>query len=157
MIDKRQTGLLGIAAVAVLFGASAMAGEQPTAETAEGSSQDLPVSFNGVQVHVDPVTGRLRAPTAAEQQALSRAIRQDIGAPGAFARGRPVDEIAARATLRTSRTGQVGALVQLPQSHLNFLAAERQADGSISIQHQQEHAHADDAAHTDVEGQEVDR
>lgn len=145
---KRQSGLAGIAAVAALFAAGVTAGE-----VAGEAPETTEVTFNGVQVHIDPKTGRLRAPTAAERQALSRAIKHDLGAESILTRGRPADEIAARATLRTSRSGRVGAVMQLPYSHASFLVAERQADGSIAVQHADGH-HAE---HADAEAGEVGR
>lgn len=143
MTYKRVVNILCGTALVSLATAGAVAGEAP-ADGATSPDDAVPVAYHGVQVFVDPATGKLQAPSAAQRQALGKVIQQDRAAVLAK---RPRDEIAARTTLRTSRSGQVYALMQVPDSHFSNLVAERQADGSIRIDHQHDaEQHATDAA-----------
>lgn len=148
----RQSGLIGVAVIAALFGTAAMATDQRGAKAVGEAAESVPVTFNGVQVYIDPKTGRLREPTATEREALSRALKLDPGARSVLLQDRPADEIAARATLRTSRAGTVGAVMQLPSNQINFLYATQQEDGSVAIGHDPVDI-AD--ANEDARGQEV--
>jgi len=131
MTYKRVVNILCGTVLVSLATAGAVAGEARI-DGAASPDDAVPVAYHGVQVFVDPATGKLQAPNAAQRQALGKVIQQDRAA--ALAK-RPRDEIAARSTLRTSRTGQVAALVQVPESHFSHLVAERQADGSIQVEH----------------------
>ncbi|TWT20193.1 hypothetical protein FQY83_10655 [Luteimonas marina] len=131
MTYKRVVNIL-CGTVLVSFAAAGVIAGETQVDGAASPDEAMPVTYHGVQVFVDPATGKLQAPSAAQRQALGKVMQQDRAA--ALAR-RPRDEIAARSTLRTSRTGQVAALVQVPDSHFSHLVAERQADGSIRINH----------------------
>lgn len=70
----RRMAALGAVALLACAGA-AVAGEAGTAQKA------APVS--GLQVHVDPATGQLRQPSAAEAKALADAVRKIFAARSA--------------------------------------------------------------------------
>jgi len=72
----------------------------------------LAARAQGMQAAIDPATGRLRAPTATERQALA-APSSAAGAPSAR---RPRDEAEAQ---RTLRRGPRGMSMQLPDSRFN--------------------------------------
>lgn len=134
--------LVCVAAATMVCG-SAMAAPQLAASSrapaAQGQSAPSSLMFQGVQVAIDPRTGQLREPTAAERAALSKAMlhRQALEAVKPRQAGeRPRTEAEANTTLKRSRTGQVGMLIQLPESQMNYLTAERAADGSVRIHHQ---------------------
>ncbi len=106
---------------------------KPASRTASASVHQQ----HGVQVAIDPATGRLRAPTAADRKALSKVVQRDRALQAARpGMDRPQTEAQAKATLRTSSRGQVGAMMQVPESHMNYLTVERRADGSLSVHHQ---------------------
>ena len=89
------------------------------------------VVYQGVQVAIDPATGRLRAPTAAQRRALSAAMLENQARTSA----RPVDEAQARATFkRNRRTGAMS--MQVPESQVSYLTAHRSADGAVEIGHE---------------------
>lgn len=132
-MQKKLTGAVAMAAVATLAASgAAMAG--PPASKMSRTSQAT-VAQQGVQVAIDPATGRLRAPTAAERQALSSDLRNTRSA-GSVAGQRPRNESEALSTLRVSRKGRIGMSVQVPENQFNYLTAQRNADGSISIRHE---------------------
>ncbi|WP_266156351.1 post-PEP-CTERM-1 domain-containing protein [Dyella silvatica] len=121
----------------------AIAAEKTPAQTAPQS-----VTVQGVQVAIDPATGRLREPTAAEREALSKAMQQNAQQQSRAAAMsgntfvRPLTEQDAKATTRTLRlrngTEVVG--MDLPESLVSNLVAEQQADGSLRIHHDGEAA-----------------
>lgn len=101
------------------------------------------VAAQGVQVAIDPVTGRLVAPSDAQRQALSAAMLTQPNRLSANAvQQRPMTEADAARTLKRSSTGRYAAVMQLPESLSSSLVAEKQADGSIAIHHQGEGTHA---------------
>jgi hypothetical protein len=61
----RLLGALGAAALLVCGAGSALAGEKPSAGAGK---------VQGMQVAIDPASGKLRQPTAAEMKALSAAL-----------------------------------------------------------------------------------
>ncbi|MEO7073153.1 MAG: hypothetical protein ABI300_09450 [Rhodanobacter sp.] len=123
-------------ALAGLFMATTAQAVEPSAATQEQ------VTVQGVQVAIDPATGQLVAPTAAQRAALSRAMLQrannqprtldTLGQPAA-----PRTEAEARATFRAIRlkSGHQAVGMALPESLMSSLVAERRADGSLSIHH----------------------
>ena len=130
----RNSGL----AVAGLLMAAAVSATEPQATT-PGTS----VTVQGVQVAIDPATGQLVAPTAEQRAALSRAmLEQSAAAPAArsLRRGNatPRTEAEAQQTLRTIRLQNGGQALgmEVPESLMSSLVAERRADGSLSIHHQ---------------------
>lgn len=122
--------------------AAAGAGGQH-ARAAHSSTAKTAVVYQGVQVAIDPATGRLRAPTAAERQALSAAmLRQQAAQLRAAGIDRPQNQAEAQATLKRHSRGLVGMSMQVPENQMNYLTAERSADGSIEIHHQGDKAAA---------------
>lgn len=123
----------------VICGSAAAAQLSTKAKPAKPATAPSTVLFQGVQVAIDPATGRLREPTDAERQALTRAMlqKQASDAVTPLAAGqRPRNAAEAKATLKTHRTGRVGMSMQVPEDQLNYLEAERRPDGSVSIHHQ---------------------
>ena len=138
MIQSAGMSLLGV----LLSGAMPLWAAQQAAEPPET------VSVQGVQVAIDPTTGRLREPTAAERAALSQALlerarqRRGLQASGsggtAFVRPLTVQEAQATTRKLRLRSGVEVTGVDVPQSLVSSLVAEQQADGSLRIQHQSE-------------------
>lgn len=87
--------------------------------------------YNGVTVAIDPTTGRMRAPTAAELAEL-RAKAPRAGA-GSIAKPGPKTRAEALRTVRTHKDGHVS--MQVSDDMMSNVVATQQADGSISIQH----------------------
>lgn len=107
-------------------GFAAHAGE-PTAPAADTGF------YNGVTVAIDPTTGRLRAPTAAEQAAL-RAKAPRAGAQSmSIAKPGPKTRAEAERTTRVHKDGHVS--MQVSDDMMTNVVATQQADGSIRIQH----------------------
>lgn len=132
----RNSGL----AIAGLFMAVAVSAAEPQTAT-----QDTSVTVQGVQVAIDPATGQLVAPTAEQRAALSRAmLEQSASAPAARGARRadatPRNEAEAQQTLRTIRLQSGGKALgmEVPESLMSSLVAERRADGSLNIHHQGE-------------------
>jgi hypothetical protein len=116
--------------------AAAGAGAQQV-RAVKSSAAKTAVVYQGVQVAIDPATGRLRAPTDAERQALSAAMLQHQEAQlRAAGIDRPLNQAEAQATLKRNARGRIGMSMQVPENQMNYLTAERRADGSIAIQHQ---------------------
>jgi hypothetical protein len=128
---KKLRTMVAMAAVATLAASGAATAAQPLSK-----AKPATVAYQGVQVAIDPATGRLRAPTAAERQALSNAILRDQAKPAAGQRPRTESE--ALSTLKINRKGRLGMSMQVPDSQFNYLTAERNADGTISIRHEGE-------------------
>lgn len=125
-------------ALAGLFVAAAANAAEPQASV----PADTAVTVQGVKVAIDPVTGRLVAPTPAQSQELSRAMLQRAAqAPSRTALGQPAvprNEAEARATFRTIqlKNGHQAVGMALPENLMSNLVAERRADGSLSIHHE---------------------
>jgi len=101
------------------------------------------VTVQGVQVAIDPTTGRLVAPSDAQRQALSAAMLSKPNRLSSNAvQQRPMTEADAAKTLKRSSTGRYAAVMQLPESLSSSLVAEKRNDGSISIHHQGDSKHA---------------
>jgi hypothetical protein len=129
----RTTGL-ALASLFVAAAANAAEAQTPT-------PTDTSVTVQGVQVAIDPATGRLVAPTAAQREALSRAMLQRAAqAPARPALGQPVvprNEAEARTTFRTIqlKNGRQAVGMELPENLMSSLVAERRTDGSLRIHH----------------------
>lgn len=126
-------------AVALVTG-SAMAADPgaPDQQAGEPATAESTVFFQGVQVAIDPTTGRLVAPTAAQRAALSAAMRKRAAsAPSRGLSGMPSNEAEALRTLRTHRlrNGRTVVGMKVPESLMVSLVAERRADGSLDIHH----------------------
>lgn len=137
---------IGLALSGLLVAMAANAAEQTAAQPTPAS-----VSFQGVQVAIDPSTGRLVAPTAAQRAALSKAMLGSAKMQVAGQAKRPQTEADALKTLKRSSKGRYAASMQVPESMMSSLVAERRADGSVSIHHQ------DEAAPTAAHAQEAVR
>ena len=119
----RNTSWLLLAGLSV--GVAAHAGEPAVADTG---------SYAGVTVAIDPTTGRLRAPTAAEVAALrAKAPRSAMRSPMSIAKPGPKTRAEAERTMRTHPDGHVS--MQVSEDMMSNVIATRQADGSIRIQH----------------------
>ncbi|HEY2618132.1 MAG TPA: hypothetical protein VGI78_12390 [Acetobacteraceae bacterium] len=138
-----QTAGLSLAGWLLVGAVSAQAADQAAA------GPQTTVAVQGVQVAIDPATGRLREPTAAERDALSKALIDQAMQNRSSQRNasgtdfvRPLTEQDARATTRKSRlsSGVEVTSVDLPESLVSSLVAEKQADGSLLIYHQGENA-----------------
>lgn len=132
-----HSACLTVCAALVFSSAMAADGGQKQLQKHKTQTTSDSVDFHGVQVAIDPVTGHLREPTEADRKALSRVIKQDRALRAQ--RGnvdRPQTEAQAKATLKTSAHGRVGAMMQVPESQMNYLMVERTADGSLSVHHQ---------------------
>ena len=125
-------GLSGLLAAGV-----ATAADQKPAKGAE-----VAVNVQGVQVAIDPVTGHLVAPTAAQRAALSRAMLERAASSEPRPRlGRsaiPRNEAEARATFRIIRlkNGRQAVGMDVPENLMSSLVAERRADGRLNIHHE---------------------
>ncbi len=127
-MQKKLMGALAMAAVATLAVSGAATAAQPATKA---KARTTTVVYQGVQVAIDPATGRLRAPTAAQRRALSAAMLENQARTSA----RPVDEAQARATFkRNRRTGAMS--MQVPESQVSYLAAHRTADGAVEVGHE---------------------
>ena len=105
--------------------------------------QPATVLVQGVQVAIDPATGRLVTPSEAQRQALSAAMLQQAASPSPRAvQQRPLTEADALKTLRQFSIGPIAAMMQLPETLMSSLVAERQVDGSVAVHHQGEAARA---------------
>ena len=139
-MQKKLMGAVAVAAIATLAASGAA-----TAAELVSKARPAAVAQQGVQAAIDPATGRLRAPTAAERQAL---VRTQATRP--VAGQRPRTEAEALSTLKLNRKGRIGMSMQVPESQFNYLTAQRNADGSISIRHEGDGDHQ-------VQPQEVTR
>jgi hypothetical protein len=86
----------------------------------------------GMKAAIDPATGRLRQPSAAEMRALQTKASQ----PGRMTTLRgavPRNEAEARRTLRKLPRG--GYAIRVPEDRMSTLSATVQADGSVQLRH----------------------
>lgn len=118
----RNTPWLLLAGLTVGF--AAQAGETPAADSTS-------TYYNGVTVAIDPATGRLRAPTPAEQAALRLAASKSARGPSTS--GMPRNQAEANRTIRRLADGSVMAMV--PEDLMSQVVAVQNADGTIEIQH----------------------
>ena len=141
MKSKRMAGAMAPVLIGLLVcGAATAAGQKPV--TAQESKTSVMVQ--GVQVAIDPKTGRLVAPTQAQREELSRGMLEQAAGGKAQARsasGRsaaPHNEREARATEHRVRlsSGRMATGMQVPESLMSDLVAERRPDGSLNIHHQ---------------------
>lgn len=109
-------------------GLSAHAAEPVADDTAAGS-------FAGVTVAIDPATGRLRAPTAAEQAQLRAAVssRLRMADPMSIAKPGPKTRAEAERTMKRHPDGRVS--MQVSEDMMSFVTATQLEDGSIVIGH----------------------
>ena len=97
----------------------------------------------GQQVAIDPVTGKLRAPTAAERAAYSKAFQaRQNRATSLSTQPRTNADALKTARKVTLRSGAHATGMRLPQERMSSVVATRAADGSISIHHDDHGAQA---------------
>lgn len=137
-MQKKLMGAVAVAAVAALAAGAATAAPPMSKMSKAGQAT---ATQAGVQVAIDPATGHVRAPTADERRALSNA-RLNTRSTGSVAGQRPRNESEALSTLKINRRGRLGRSLQVPESQFNYLTAQRNADGSISIRHEGDADHA---------------
>src|SRR3546814_17286407 len=99
-MQKKLMRAVALAAVATLAASSAAMAGPPVSRMSKATP--APAVQPGVQAAIDPVTGRLRAPTDAERQALGDA-RMSRQTPGSVAGQRPRHAREALAPLRLHR------------------------------------------------------
>ncbi|MEO7066131.1 MAG: hypothetical protein ABI114_04430 [Rhodanobacter sp.] len=136
MQKKVMAQVLGLVLAGVFVTGAAQATDQKVT-----SAPETAVYVQGVQVAIDPATGHLVEPTAAQRTALSKAMAaraaivapRSIGTPAV-----PRNEAEAAATLHTIKlkNGRTAVGMALPENLMSSLVAERRADGSLSIHHQ---------------------
>lgn len=123
---KRWKIVLPALAAVILLVAGTMAaiadqdtGKSDTSRRATPQVTDLKVNVAGMQVAIDPKTGRLRTPTAEESRALAQALRQQFATPS-----QPLQVIQA----------ENGALaVELPEDFMETIVFRTHADGTQTI------------------------
>jgi hypothetical protein len=85
----------------------------------------------GMKAAIDPATGRLRQPSAAEMRALQAKASQ--GRMTTLRGVVPRNEAEARSTLRKLPRG--GYAIRVPEDRMSTLSATVQADGSVQLRH----------------------
>lgn len=130
---KRSTLLL-LAGLSVGFAAHAA---EPVAEEASVAG-----SYAGATVAIDPATGRLRAPTAAEQAKLRTAVSSRLRTADAMSIARPGPKTRAEAerTMKRHPDGRVS--MQVSEDMMSYVIATQREDGSIVISHGDADGHA---------------
>jgi hypothetical protein len=128
----------------VLTGAFTLA---TAVHAADAPKADAPqtVVVQGVQVAIDPSTGRLREPTAEERAALARAFAApNATAASKLAVGQPRTAAEAKSTFRSVSLGNGvrAKAVRVPQELMSSVVAERMPDGTLSIHHDDHGAQA---------------
>ena len=136
MQKKVMAQALGLVLSGVFMTGAAQAADQKTS-----SAPETTVYVQGVQVAIDPATGHLVEPTAAQRTALSNAMaaRAAIVAPRSIGTSAiPRNEAEALKTLHTItlKNGHTAVGMQLPENLMSSLVAERAADGSLNIHHE---------------------
>jgi hypothetical protein len=113
--------LCGLALLLVFLASPAWAAEETGTETAPAASTvTMPVTVAGMQVSIDPATGRLRQPTPAEARALSAAFQKAFGSNG----------LARKTVVRKDANGMLTAQVDF--SLFDFSVAEILPDGTVA-------------------------
>lgn len=127
-----------------LVASGAHAGEPTSAAAADDTLAASQI------VTIDQATGKMRAPTASERQALrenAKALKSARQAEPRFAGKKgfvaPATEAAAASSKRVLANG--GTAMQVPESYMSHLTAVRDANGQLHIQHQ-----GDDGSHADT-------
>jgi hypothetical protein len=128
----------------VLTGMFTVAGAAYAADTP--STQAAPKAAAGQSLQVvaiDPATGKVRAPTAAERAAYAKAAQVRQSRVSALT-GQPRTNADAVKTARkvTLRNGAKATGMRLPQERMSSVIATRAADGSLTIHHDDHGAQA---------------
>lgn len=122
MMRNHKFPLLLLAGAAASFGVHA--GEPAPAGETTGT-------FAGVTVAIDPSTGRLRQPTAAELAELR--AKMPRASSGALPQYTPKTRAEAERTMRRHKDGHVS--MQVSEDMMSYLVATQQEDGTLRIQH----------------------
>jgi acyl-CoA thioesterase FadM len=127
---------LAQAAGLVLTGVFTLATAVHAAEAPKNAAPQT-VVVQGVQVAIDPATGRLREPTAEERAALSKAFGAQNVSAAKLSAGQPRTAAEAKTTFRSVSldNGVRAKAVRVPQELMSSVVAERQPDGTLSIHH----------------------
>ncbi len=141
MKSKRMARAIAPVLIGLLVCGAATAAEQKPVTHAESK---ISVAVQGVQVAIDPETGRLVAPSEAQREELSRGMREQAAGGNLRARtasglsAAPHNELEARATEHKVRltSGRMATGMQVPESLMSDLVAERRRDGGLNIHHQ---------------------
>ncbi|MEJ7808759.1 MAG: hypothetical protein WKG03_22915 [Telluria sp.] len=108
-----------------------------TAFAAEPAQEvDTTLYYNGVKVAIDPVTGRLRQPTAAESAALKVSVATMPTQKSRGGKAMPKTRAEANRTVRKMRDGSV--MMSVSEDMMSAVVATKQADGTIRVQHEGE-------------------
>ena len=129
-----------IHAIALVLSGMVAAGAANAADQKSSPVTETVVNVQGVQVAIDPSTGRLVAPTDAQRAALSKAMVDRAAAQAPAVRGVgavPRNETEALTTKRTVqlKNGHTVVGYAVPENLMSTLVAERNPDGSLSIHH----------------------
>lgn len=128
LCGRMMISMLLLALVAVA--ATAAEPEPPAAAaTQEEAVNTAPATTNGLLVAVDPVTGKLRAPTAAEAKALAATLGLTLKNAGQ----EPVEVVWPDGTVT----------VDLDESFLSFSVASIGSDGNVAMECFDHPAHVD--------------
>lgn len=113
--------LSGLALLLALLAPPAWAAEEAATDATPAASADaMPVTVAGMQVSIDPKTGRLRQPTAAESKALAEAFQKAFGHNG----------LTQKAVVKKDANGML--TMQVDFSLLDYSIAEILPDGTVS-------------------------
>lgn len=122
------------------------------AHAAEPAADDTAAagSFAGATVAIDPATGRLRAPTAAEQAKLRAAVSSRVRTadPMSIAKPGPKTRAEAERTMKRHPDGRVS--MQVSEDMMSFVTATQLEDGSIVIGHGDADGHPATAGSVEV-------
>lgn len=105
----------------VLLGGLTLCGAALAADSATGLTQ---VTYQGVKIAIDPVTGKMRAPTAAESRALSMKLTGGLGFKAVTRQ---------QAVHTQHRIVGGGTSMKLPAENMLSVTATRQADGTVKV------------------------
>ncbi|HEY4293838.1 post-PEP-CTERM-1 domain-containing protein [Luteibacter sp.] len=128
----------------VLTGMFTVAGAAYAADTPATQATPKAATGQAMQVvAIDPATGKLRAPTAAERAAYSKAAQTRQNRVSVLT-GQPRTNADAVKTARkvTLRNGGKATGMRLPQERMSSLVATRAADGTLTIHHDDQGAQA---------------
>ena len=133
-----RTTLLLLAGLSAGFAAHAA---EPVADDTAATG-----TYAGVTVAIDPATGRLRAPTAAEQAQLRTAVssRLRTADPMSIAKPGPKTRAEAERTMKRHPDGRVS--MQVSEDMMSHVVATQLEDGSIVITHGDADGNADATA-----------
>jgi hypothetical protein len=125
VLRLRAAGLVLAAGVLLVLGtmaAIAAQGASGAGNPADAGTKpaDLRVTVAGMQVAVDPQTGKLRPPTAEESRALAQALRQEFVQPSA--------------PLQVVRAANGAEMVELPEDFMETAVLLIAQDGTRQIQ-----------------------